>query len=153
MASLRGWLLVWLVAGCACRPAPQPEPAPASTQPAASASPAAPSRPTRFQVYRALLAASDLPLRQAAHCDSVIGEDAGPNPTLGDWISYNLSVLEDGSVALPVQCSPEGAGQRCCVDFSLRNDAENVLWRWGVAFKLGADLTLDRASVECTGAG
>jgi hypothetical protein len=109
--------------------------------------------PTRYEAFAVLLANGDLPLSAAEHCENVIGEDAGPAPTLGQWIAYNLSVLEDGAITLPVRCTPHAAGWECDVEFSVRNDPDNVLWRWGVRFVLHRDGTFDRTSVVCTGAG
>lgn len=152
----------------ACTRGPKPMPEAVVPEPAASSSasptaafPATPqaaplpthSAPTRFEVYRALLRSADLPLGRAKYCENVIGADAGPQPTLGDWVAYNLSVLENGEVTLPVSCKPDAGSWHCRVEFSLRHDPENVLWRWGVAFRLGPDRALDRASVSCIGAG
>src|SRR5262245_7804812 len=116
-----GWILVG-IAGCKNDAIARPE----ATQPVPVASPSTTGAPTRFTTFRALLRASDLPLAKAAHCENVIGADAGKSPTLGDWVAYNLSVLENGALDLPASCTPDGSSFRCKVEFSVRNDGENT---------------------------
>jgi hypothetical protein len=145
-------LLIPLLTGCKNDSGAKPEVVPAPVVTSAPAAPP-PAQKTRFEIFRALLVASDLPLAKARHCENVIGVDAGKTPTLGDWIAYNLSLMEKGALELPASCSAETKGQSCKVEFSVRNDAENVLWRWGVAFRLDGAGSVDRATVSCIGAG
>ncbi len=111
---------------------------------------APPRAPTRHELFRTLLAHASLPLRDASCKDVVPGV---ARPTLGDWIAYNLSVLERGQVSLPTRCEREASGWRCEVEFSVRDPKQELFWRWGVRFKLRADRGLLPASLVCTGAG
>ena len=112
--------------------------------------------PARFEVYAALLAARDTPLSAGQACDGVVGVELGRPPLLGDWIAYNLSVLEEAPVALPVECrAAEGhAGEwECDVTFQAGQGGESP-WSWGVRVRVrDSDGSVVPGSLMCTGAG
>ena len=134
-----------LAAGCADRGAPA-----ASTAP--SATPAGP--PTRFEIYQLLFRERDLPLARGQHCSGVVGAALDHAPTLGDWIAYNLSVLDEGEIHLPAACRPSrsaGAAWDCEVQFQAAGGESP--WSWGVRFRLRPDRVLVPGSLACTGGG
>jgi len=71
-------------------------------------------QPTRFELYHLLLRHRALPLARAKQCAGVVAPKLRRPPTLGDWVAYNLSLLQGGAVRLPVQCKRshrcDGAG-------------------------------------------
>jgi hypothetical protein len=115
--------------------------------------------PTRFEIYAALLANAQLPLSTGRHCKGVVGAPLTRPPTLGDWIAYNLSVLEGGTVRLPAACRPATTPTRgrlwdCQVDFSVIHPKAQLFWTWGVRFQLrDHQRRLVSRSLMCTGSG
>lgn len=115
--------------------------------------------PTRFEIFAALLANAQLPLSLGRHCQGVVGAPLKRPPTLGDWVAYNLSVLEGGKVRLPASCTPAGTTTRgriwdCQVGFSVTNPKTQLFWTWGVRFQLrDHQRRLVPRSLVCTGSG
>ena len=110
--------------------------------------------PSRFDLFRLLMRQQALPLGRVSSCKGVV--PAVKAPTLGDWIAYNLSLLQRGAIELPASCraSEDGRAWSCEVSFAVVNKKENVLWRWGVRFALRkSDRSLVPGSLVCTGAG
>lgn len=130
-------------------PAPVPAPAPAPR-------PRASGMPARFEVYAALLAARDTPLADVPSCEGVVGVELGRPAVLGDWIAYNLSVLEEAPVSLPVECRAvpgRAAEWECDVTFQAGQGGESP-WSWGVRVRMrDSDATVVPGSLMCTGAG
>src|SRR5690349_12909377 len=153
---VRTALPILVALGVACGSSATPTPPP-STVP----SPGRASGPlSRFEVYTALLAQSSLPLSQGEHCDGVVGGTLQRPPTLGDWIAWNLNVLdeadEEGPITLPLECrAAEGhAGEwECDARFDAGQGGESP-WSWGVRARFrDADASLVAGSLVCTGAG
>lgn len=118
------------------------------------------SGPTRFHVYRALVKRADLPLAPISSCGSVLQGIVERDATLGDWIAYNLSLLEGQPIQLPVVCRETKSKNRwsCEVTFVKGNERSKSPWSWGVRAVLsakdgGKDWQLDAETMTCTGAG
>jgi hypothetical protein len=137
-----------------------PPSAPPASEPSTPASPRASGPPSRFEVYRAFLAEHATPLSEGESCDGVVGVELARAPTLGDWIAYNLSVVdevdEDGAITLPVECHAAEAHEGewdCTVEFAAGQGGESP-WKWGVRGRIrDADGTLVARSWSCVGAG
>jgi hypothetical protein len=152
-----------LLVACGSTPAPAPAPGPA---PAPAAAPLAPSPGrasgplTRFEVYTALIAQASLPLSRGEHCSDVVGVELRREATLGDWIAYNLHVLDEaddeGAITLPVEChAAEGhAGEwECTTEFRAGQGGESP-WNWGIRARFrDTDAALVEGSLLCTGSG
>jgi len=109
--------------------------------------------PTRAELFLLVSANADVPLASGQHCADVIGVDLDHDPLLGDWIAYNLSVLEAPPITLPAGCEDAGETWFCHVEFSADAEGESP-WRWGVRFSI--DKTDRRPvpdSLICSGAG
>jgi hypothetical protein len=164
---LRSALLL-LLAGCGSSdPVPAPVPAPVPGGPSATVAVSVPPSPnrtsgplTRFEAYSALFAQSSLPLSQGEHCNDVVGVRLQRAATLGDWLAYNLQVVDEmrteGAISLPFTCAAaEGhpSEWECTIEFSAGGDGESP-WRWGVRARFrDADASLVTDSLLCTGAG
>lgn len=141
-------------------PTPPSTPSTPASEPSTPASPRASGPPSRFEVYRAFLAEQATPLTDGGSCDGVVGVELSRPPTLGDWIAYNLSVVddvdEDGPITLPTECHAaeghEGEWQ-CTMEFAAGQGGESP-WKWGVRGRIrDADGTLVARSWSCVGAG
>ena len=142
------WALLLGLVACGSTPATVPSPGRAS------------GPLSRFEVYSSLRANASLPLSRGEHCNDVGGGQLQRAPTLGDWLAWNLNVLdeadEDGPITLPLSCrAAEGhAGEwECEVWFSAGQGGESP-WHWGVRARFrDADASLVDGSLMCTGAG
>lgn len=110
--------------------------------------------PDRREVFALLSRASDVSLVGNPSCDGVVPENDAP--TLGDWVGYNLSVLEGERVWLDAECvAAETPDEwRCDVTFHAEFDDSPDPWSWGVRFRMReTDRSLVPDSLLCTGAG
>lgn len=106
--------------------------------------------PGRLELFQILMRLADKPLSDGAHCDGVMDESA--TATVGDWLAYNLSLLENGTISLPTSCERMTDRWRCMAEFSVVNPDDGVFWRWGVRVDVRAGAALEK-TLMCTGAG
>jgi hypothetical protein len=171
MRSAVAMVVVWGVACGRGEPAAAPPPtAPPSAEPAEAISEraeptevpprfdraaaiAATGPPTRAELFLLLSENSDVPLTEGQHCADVVGVELARPARLGDWIAFNLSVLEEDPIAIPAECEDDGDTWRCRVEFSTGAGGESP-WTWGVAFSVRkSDRRPVPDSLLCTGAG
>jgi len=96
---------------------------------------------------------ADLPLPQGGSCDGV--DTTGmKNPTIGDYLGGFLAELQPASGISGVAAVCTGALSDLSCEVTIRRDAGDEVWAWGLRFHAdGITGTIRPDGLECTGAG
>lgn len=88
-------------------------------------------------IIAALIARSDVDLREQAECDpkGAEGYEAGKRWTLGDDMAHYLAEMSGGENSVTAECwPPEDGGRTCTVTFG--QDKGELVWSRGYRFRM-----------------
>ena len=96
---------------------------------------------------------ADLPLPRGGSCEGV--DTSGiENPTIGDYLGGFLAELRPAGGTSGVAAACTGALSDLSCEVTIRRDAGEEVWAWGLRFHAdGISGTIRPDGLECTGAG
>lgn len=96
---------------------------------------------------------ADLPLPRGGSCEGVDTTGIG-NPTIGDYLGGFLAELKPAGGISGVDAACTGAISDLTCAVTVRRNAGDEVWAWGLRFHAdGISGTIRADSLECTGAG